>query len=203
VSTNFFGVFLSKLPQNRHPERSASQIYRVTQRLVARSRRACPERGRGNLGNAYLIDAAQAFPATGARTFRIRQGLSPGPRQELPASCDFQQPLSVEAPPSPLSSRAYPDFLLHGSYRATYVVLLKGNHKPSTEATTLNRKSGGAEGSAVLRTSRGNVFRAEASKKTTPVSYCSHHLKVQSFSRSLLASHLTYSFRARPHPLQE
>jgi hypothetical protein len=30
---------LSKLPQNRHPERSASQIYRVMQRLAARSRR--------------------------------------------------------------------------------------------------------------------------------------------------------------------
>ena len=27
------------LPQNRHPERSASQIYRVIQSLVARSRR--------------------------------------------------------------------------------------------------------------------------------------------------------------------
>src|SRR5271154_4830738 len=29
----------SNSPQKRHPERSASQIYRVTQRLVARSRR--------------------------------------------------------------------------------------------------------------------------------------------------------------------
>jgi hypothetical protein len=26
-----------------------------------------------------------------------------------------QQPLSMEAPPSPLSSRAYPDFLLRGT----------------------------------------------------------------------------------------
>jgi hypothetical protein len=33
------GCFSSKPPQNRHPERSASQIYRVTQRLMARSRR--------------------------------------------------------------------------------------------------------------------------------------------------------------------
>jgi hypothetical protein len=30
---------ISNSPQNRHPERSASQIYRVTQRLMARSRR--------------------------------------------------------------------------------------------------------------------------------------------------------------------
>src|ERR1700692_2129275 len=33
------GCFSSKLPQKRHPERSASQIYRVTPHLVARSRR--------------------------------------------------------------------------------------------------------------------------------------------------------------------
>jgi hypothetical protein len=33
------GCFSSKLRQKRHPERSASQIYHVTQRLVARSRR--------------------------------------------------------------------------------------------------------------------------------------------------------------------
>jgi hypothetical protein len=32
---------------------------------------------------------------------------------------------------------------------AAYVVLSKENHKQSTEAATLNRKSGGAEGSAV------------------------------------------------------
>src|ERR1700730_3861607 len=30
---------MSNSPQKRHPERSASQIYRVTQRLMARSRR--------------------------------------------------------------------------------------------------------------------------------------------------------------------
>ena len=39
MSANLIGMFLSKLPQSRHPERSASQIYRVTQRSVARSRR--------------------------------------------------------------------------------------------------------------------------------------------------------------------
>ncbi len=44
--------------------------------------------------------------------------------------------------------------------RATYVVLLKENHMQLTEATTLDRKSGEAEGSAVPRTFRGNVFIA-------------------------------------------
>jgi hypothetical protein len=39
---------------------------------------------------------------------------------------------------------------------ATYVVLPKENHTQSTEAATLDRKSGEAEGSAVPRTSRGN-----------------------------------------------
>jgi hypothetical protein len=41
----------------------------------------------------------------------------------------------------------------------TYVVLPKENHMHLTEATTLDRKSGEAEGSAVPRTFRGNVFR--------------------------------------------
>jgi hypothetical protein len=39
----------------------------------------------------------------------------------------------------------------------TYVVLRKENHMPLTEATTLDRKSGEAEGSAVSRTSPGNA----------------------------------------------
>ena len=43
---------------------------------------------------------------------------------------------------------------------AAYVVLPKENHMQLTEATTLDRKSGGAEESAVPRTSRGNVFAA-------------------------------------------
>src|SRR5882757_7011006 len=41
---------------------------------------------------------------------------------------------------------------------AAHVVLPKENHTHPTEATALDRKSGGAEGSAVLRTFRGNVF---------------------------------------------
>jgi hypothetical protein len=40
------------------------------------------------------------------------------------------------------------------------VVLSKENHMQLTEAATLDRKSGGAEGSAVPRTLRGNVFRS-------------------------------------------
>jgi hypothetical protein len=52
---------VSNSPQKRHPERSASPIYRVTQRLVARSRRACPESSRGNLGGPYLPMPLGAF----------------------------------------------------------------------------------------------------------------------------------------------
>src|SRR6267154_5065194 len=54
---------------------------------------------------------------------------------------------------------AYPDFLLHSLTCATYVVLLKENHMQLIEAATLDRKSGEAEGSAVLRTFPGYVFR--------------------------------------------
>jgi hypothetical protein len=43
----------------------------------------------------------------------------------------------------------------------TYVALPKENHMQSTEAPTLDRKSGEAEGSAVPRTLPGNVFRSE------------------------------------------
>jgi hypothetical protein len=42
---------------------------------------------------------------------------------------------------------------------ATYVVLPKENHMQLSEAAALDRKSGGAEGSAVPRTFPGNVFR--------------------------------------------
>jgi hypothetical protein len=45
---------------------------------------------------------------------------------------------------------------------ATYVVLPKENHMQLTEAATLDRKSGEAEGSAVPRTYPGNVFRQSA-----------------------------------------
>ena len=71
---------MSKLRQNRHPERSASPIYRVTQRLVARSRRACPERSRRNLGGAYFTHAVRSFSTTEPAPGRGRHGLSLGPR---------------------------------------------------------------------------------------------------------------------------
>jgi hypothetical protein len=56
-----------------------------------------------------------------------------------------QTPSVPGFPTSPLSSAT------------TYVVLLKENHMQLTEAATLDRKSGGAEGSAVPRTSAGNA----------------------------------------------
>jgi hypothetical protein len=65
------------LPQNRHPERSASPIDRVIQRLVARSRRACPERSRRNLGGAYFTHAARSFSTTEARQQDLRWLLLP------------------------------------------------------------------------------------------------------------------------------
>src|ERR1700683_513638 len=52
------------LPQNRHPERSASQIDRLIQGFMARSRRACPERSRRNPGGAYLTHAVRSFSTT-------------------------------------------------------------------------------------------------------------------------------------------
>jgi hypothetical protein len=58
----------------------------------------------------------------------------------------------------PLSSRAYPDFLLHRLTSDHVCGSPQENHMQSTAATTLDRKSGGAEGPAVLRTFRGNVF---------------------------------------------
>jgi hypothetical protein len=39
-------------PKRRHPERSASQTYRISEGFMARSRRACPERSRRNPGDA-------------------------------------------------------------------------------------------------------------------------------------------------------
>ncbi len=44
---------------------------------------------------------------------------------------------------------------------ATYVVLLKENHMQLTEVAILDRKSVGAEGSAVLRTLPGNACVSE------------------------------------------
>jgi hypothetical protein len=66
-----WGVFSSKLPQNRHPERSASQIYRVTRRLGAESKD--PE-------GAYLTHAALSFSTAEAGNWRTHHRLSLRPR---------------------------------------------------------------------------------------------------------------------------
>ena len=50
----------------------------------------------------------------------------------------------------------------------TYAVLPKENHMQLTEAATLDRKSGEAEGSAVPRTFPGNVFDGSASAVEGP-----------------------------------
>ena len=78
--------YIASPQQTRHPERSAPQIYRVTQRLVARSRRACPELSRGNPEGAYPTHAVRTFSTTEARTWRARHDLSLGPKQGLLAS---------------------------------------------------------------------------------------------------------------------
>jgi hypothetical protein len=62
------------------------------------------------------------------------------------------------------SGPGFPTSLL--SPMTTYVVLPKENHMQLIEAATLDRKSGGAEGSAVSQTLRGNVFLTERSEKS-------------------------------------
>jgi hypothetical protein len=65
VLTPFPG-FSSELPQSRHPERSASQIYRVTQLYGAESKDLC---------GAYFAHAVRAFSAAGARTTGLGMNL--------------------------------------------------------------------------------------------------------------------------------
>jgi hypothetical protein len=59
ISANLFRMFFVKLPQNRHPERSASQIDRVVQGLVAAESK--------DPGGAYLTQAVRSFSTTEAR----------------------------------------------------------------------------------------------------------------------------------------
>jgi hypothetical protein len=80
VSGNLFGCLSSELPPNRHPERSASQIYRVTQCSAARSRRT----------PAVLI-VPMVFEPFDHRSLHFagpRYDLSRSREQELLASCD-------------------------------------------------------------------------------------------------------------------
>jgi hypothetical protein len=70
-----------------------------------------------------------------------------------------RQPLFMASSPYPLSSRKRTRISYFTALTgATYVVLLKENHMQLLEAAALDRKSGEAEGSAVLRTLLGNVF---------------------------------------------
>ena len=62
LAPNIFAMIFLELPQNRHSERSASQIYRVTRRLAARSRRTP--------GFLILTQAARTLSATDTRTWR-------------------------------------------------------------------------------------------------------------------------------------
>jgi hypothetical protein len=90
-------MFSSKLPQNRHPERSASHIYRVTQRSGAESKD--PE-------DAYLVDAVRSFSTTQAGEWDFSYPLRnnrPVPWQRSPP---FSNPLLFVIP-----TEANPDFL--------------------------------------------------------------------------------------------
>src|SRR5882757_6075897 len=92
-------------------------------------------------------------------------------------NASVQQPLSME--PSALSfvipsEPGFPTSPL--SPATTHVVLSKENHTHLTKAATLDRKSGGAEGSAVQRTFRGNVFLRAAQK---PLALIGRHFFVQ------------------------
>jgi hypothetical protein len=78
ISANLFRMFFVNIPQSRHPERSASQIYRLTQRCGAESKD--PE-------GAYLTHAARSFSTTEASTGRTRHGLSMEPGTRTATSC--------------------------------------------------------------------------------------------------------------------
>jgi hypothetical protein len=71
---------MSNSPQKRHPERSASQIYRVTQLDGAESK---------DPGDAYLTHAVRTFSTTEVRTGGAATVFSWGREQELLASCYF------------------------------------------------------------------------------------------------------------------
>jgi hypothetical protein len=115
---------------------------------------------------------------------------------EGPAVHPPQYRIRMEASPSPLSSRAYPDFLLHRSHGDH----LCGSHMLSTEAATLDRKSGGAEGSAVPRTRLGNVFLSEESPASAPPKMMKPRAVQQLLSMEAPPSPL--SSRAKPRDLR-
>jgi hypothetical protein len=79
-------------------------------------------------------------------------------------NASVQQPLSMNRRPLLVipSVPGFPAALL--SSATPDVVLFKENHTQPTEAATLDRKSGEAEGSAVPRTLLGNVFSTERTR---------------------------------------
>jgi hypothetical protein len=102
------------------------------------------------------------FPLTNALSFRKRPLLSQTPSPSTNAFSFHKHPLLRQTPfhPATALSLQQPSPFCHPertriSYftalaTATYVVLPKENHMHLTEAATLDRKSGEAEGSAVL-----------------------------------------------------
>jgi hypothetical protein len=65
ISANLSRVFFFKLPQNRHPERSASQMDRVTQRLWRGVEEPVPSVAEGTSAVLNLPNAARSFLTTG------------------------------------------------------------------------------------------------------------------------------------------
>jgi hypothetical protein len=105
------------LPQTRHPERSASQTYRVPQCLVARSRRACPERSRRNLGGAYLTHAVRSFSTTEPESENSGKDLSTQKVVRVAAPANHQKNLT--APPPKVNTTPYKRLLHPLQDRAT------------------------------------------------------------------------------------
>jgi hypothetical protein len=77
---------------------------------------------------------------------------------------------------------------------ATYVVLPKENHMQLSEAAPLDRKSGGAEGSAVLRTFLGNVFRHTGAKRSGEICvFFQSHIQSNSQNFNIPGYHNSHS----------
>jgi hypothetical protein len=70
-----------------------------------------------------------------------------------------QQPLSMGAPPSPLSSRAYPDFLFAALERAACAVFCKENRMEFATSPTLTGNPGQPRDLQFRGPFLGNVFR--------------------------------------------
>ena len=102
---------LQSPPKRRHPERSASQIYPITEGFMARSRRACPERGRGNPGDACWQMLSGALRPQTTRKLKKSQPPTGTQRSGDPAPSEVEwgpgvlsnsqwMHMEAEAPPS-------------------------------------------------------------------------------------------------------